>query len=103
MLHATIIYATINVVMSVEDPCRKGLSFMGERNINLNLTKHELEILVRSVGFSVEATSTTLQQYLEGGYNKENNEIAIPAFPYEEWRDYKFLHEYLKNENYKNN
>lgn len=28
MLHATIIYATINVVMNVEDPCRKGLSFM---------------------------------------------------------------------------
>lgn len=75
---------------------------MEERNINLKLTKHELEAIVRSVGFSVEATWSTLQQFLEGGYDKENDEINIPTFPYEEWRDYKFLHEYLKNENYKN-
>ena len=60
MLHATIIYATINVVMNVEDPCRKGLSFMEKANIkfyggvgsdaynkviSLELTKNELTII----------------------------------------------------------
>lgn len=66
---------------------------MGDK-YKLELTEHELDMLIRSVGFSVEATEATLRNHLEGGMIVD--ECVIPKYVYEEWRDYGILKDMLE-------
>lgn len=98
MLHATIIYATINVVMNVEDPCRKGLSFMKRQNtITLEVTDKELELLKNSVQFSCDNKKMRLLEACEGGYDNSDGMVHIDPARYEEFWQYEDLMNTLKN------
>ena len=62
---------------------------MENEKYKLELTEKELDMLIRSVGFSVECTEATLRNHLEGGMIVD--ECVIPKYVYGEGRDYGIL------------
>lgn len=67
---------------------------MGNEKYKLELTEKELDMLIRSVGFSIEGTEATLREHLEGGMVAD--ECVVPKYVYEEWRDYGTLKQTLE-------
>lgn len=87
-MHATTIYATMSVDVNVKDPCRKGLSFMTDKNITLKLTEKELGLLKESVSWSCKNKHDRLLEACEGGYWADDGYIHIEPSRYEEYFDY---------------
>lgn len=105
MLHATIIYATINVVMNVEDPCRKGLSFMkSQEDYTLKLTEDELRLLKTSVSYSLDSKRARLLELLEGCCDRETHTLhETDSTRYEEYFDYLIISQKIDYELDKDN
>jgi len=84
----------------VEDPCRKGLSFMkNQEDYTLKLTEDELRLLKTSVSYSLDSKRARLLELLEGCCDRSSHTLReTDSTRYEEYFDYLILSQKIDHE-----